>query len=529
MSNNDTKKRRVDSGIPAGGKSDDGCIQDELRDIKSMMQELINQNRIQTTTIQTMQKDITRLTQKCDKMERDNDRLELTVNRMEDTLEDSQRYVDEKLKYQDKLLQNQGWEYSAPRPSDEYWVDVEGSHVVESFLKQIKQRTMEMRYDNNGDGHIKIDASILYGTDLMPHWMEFAKALEQYSFFLNHSVHKKDNSELHLDGMDLPPDVVYMLSNALESTHFKHFVLKDNNFGQNGIDFALKYLKTNIVMEEFTLINNTINNMDDIDKLCQIVETHPSIENIQLPGCKGEDINGYEMLTRIVTAGKNKLKLINLAGNNILTEGGTSTYISDFLATNPIIHTLLLEKNQLNDHDAIGIASALENNTNLRFLDLTNNNITKIGWKALRKAELDDTSLNAAAADSNHTCVIRYPPEGSDAIEGRNIREMNGDGNCGTTFSAKHVRQKKIYSVLSSRNRDCSNVKHFEDIPVEILPDMLDSVQSYSNYYVPPTEEDTKYTPPQNDNHVNPLSIVYEVCRHWEVSLATFEALSSCG
>ena len=47
MSNNDSKKRRVDSGIPTNGESGDGGIQDELRDIKSMMQELINQHRIQ--------------------------------------------------------------------------------------------------------------------------------------------------------------------------------------------------------------------------------------------------------------------------------------------------------------------------------------------------------------------------------------------------------------------------------------------------------------------------------------------------
>lgn len=40
MSNNDTKKRRVDSGISAGGEeSGEGDIRDELRDIKSMMQE----------------------------------------------------------------------------------------------------------------------------------------------------------------------------------------------------------------------------------------------------------------------------------------------------------------------------------------------------------------------------------------------------------------------------------------------------------------------------------------------------------
>lgn len=278
--------------------------------------------------IQTMQKDITRLTQKCDRMERDNNRLEITVNRVEDTLEDSQREVIKKQKYHDKLLQNQGWEYSAPHPSDEYWEDAEGSDVVESFLKQIKQRTMEMRYDNNQDGYIKIDASILYHWELLPHWKEFAKALEQYSFFLNHSVHNKDNSTLRLIDMDLPPDVVYMLSNALESTHFKHFVLKDNNFGQNGIDFALKYLKTNNVIEDFTLINNTINNMNDINKLCQIVETHPSIDNLALDNCKGADINGYEMLTRIMSAGKNKLEVIDLSNNHIVPKEEHSSQTS---------------------------------------------------------------------------------------------------------------------------------------------------------------------------------------------------------
>ena len=56
---------------------------------------------------------------------------------------------------------------------------------------------------------------------------------------------------------------------------------------------------------------------------------------------------------------------------------------------------------------------------------------------------------------------------------------------------------------------------------------MLDSIKKYSNYHVPATEKDKEYTLRQNDNHVNPLSLVYEVCRHWEESLATFEALSS--
>ena len=448
------------------------------------------------------------------------------MNRVEDTLEDSQRHVDEKLKYQDKLLQNQGWEYSAPRPSDEYWEDVEGSHVVESFLKQIKQRTMEMRYDNNVDGHIKIDASILYHWELLPHWKEFAKALEQYSFFLSQSVDKRDNLELHLDGMDLPGEVVDLLSNALKSTHFKSIDLRDNNFGQYGINFVLDYLESNRILKELTIVSNPINSMEDMNKLCKIVKRHPSIDSLALDNCKGDGIDGYEMLKMIMNAGKNNLTSVDLSNNNISTRG--STFISDFLATNFMLKSLFLEGNELDDNDAFGITKALKQNVYLDQLHLKYNNITKIGWKALRMAEFDDSSLNAAA-DSNHRCNIRYPPDGSDLIEGVDISEMTGDRNGTVAYTPKSVRQKKIYSVLSSRNRDCSNVKHFEDVPVEILSDMLHSFQSYSNYHVTPTEEDKKFTPPQNDNHVNPLSIVYEVCRHWEVSLATFEALSSCG
>ena len=59
---------------------------------------------------------------------------------------------------------------------------------------------------------------------------------------------------------------------------------------------------------------------------------------------------------------------------------------------------------------------------------------------------------------------------------------MNDNPQAQYAFGLRYVRQKKIYSVLSSRNRDCSNVEHFEDVPVELLPDMLQSIQRYSHY-----------------------------------------------
>ena len=224
--------------------------------------------------------------------------------------------------------------------------------------------------------------------------------------------------------------------------------------------------------------------MNDIKQLCQVVKEHTSIEKLALVGCRGEGVNGYEMLQMIISAGKYKLKLVDLCENGISTGG--DTFISDFLASNSVLIALELSGNELDDNDARSIAGALKHNTNLRFLDVRNNSkITKAGWAALRKVEFDDTSLNSVA-DSNHTCYITYP-SGDDEIQGLDTSEMNGTGLGSAWFDAKNVRRKKVYSLLSSRNRECSNVGYFDDIPVEFSPDMLSTIQQYSEYHTSPT------------------------------------------
>jgi len=374
----------------------------------------------------TMQGDINRLTQKCHSIETSILDNHTTNSTMTSLLRTTCDRIEEKQKYHDVMLQNQKWEYSAERPSDDYWEDIEGEDEdgeAEEFLEQIKRYTEEMRY-GTGNGEIVLNAHLPYNEEFLPHWKEFANALEQYHYHLKQSPDTVSNLELF--NMDLPETVIDLLSKALKSTHFQKIDMRHNNFGQKGINFTLKYLRSNRNVKELYLIGNPINNTDDINKLCKIVKVHPTIECLTLANCKGGDINGYDMLTRIMTAGKNKLKFIDLSNNRIRTEG--RTYICDFLATNLILTDLFLENNQLSDNDAIGIAEALRQNTKLFFLRLTHNNITKTGWKALRKAEFDNSSLNAAS-DSNHTCNIKYPPDGSDAIEGLDISEMNGDRN----------------------------------------------------------------------------------------------------
>ena len=399
-------------------------------------------------------------------------------------------------------MKNQQWKYSAPRPSRGYWEsdDVNYEDEVEAFLEQIKKYTEEMRYGTSNEDVYFIDAEVSYDENFLPHWKEFANAIEQYQYCVK-CLPKDTETKLALFDVELSDEVLELLSKALESTHFDCLGLKNNNLGQAGIDFALNYLKSNQIMNKFFLYDNTIDNIKDVKQLCQIVEDHPSIERLTLAGCCGEEVDGYETLQMIINAGKSKLKLFDLSNNNINTGG--DTFISDFLKDNPTLSNFWFSGNQLDNNDAIAIAGALKCNTNLVTLDLTDNNISKDGWSALRKAEFDDTSLNSAA-DSNHTCAIKYP-SGGDEIQGLDTSEMNGDPDSSVVFDPMYIRQKKIYSVLSSRNRECSNVGHFDDVPVELLPDMLDPIQQYSKYHI------GKDTPGQASRDVNPLSLVYEI------------------
>ena len=166
--------------------------------------------------------------------------------------------MDNKQKYHEILLRNQQWKYSAPHLSDEYWDDLDedeaAATAADSFLTQIKQRTEEMRY-GTVDGEISIEAPIIYNEEFLPHWKEFANALAQHQYCLK-CLPKDTETKLVLCDMDLPDTVLDLLSKAFESTHFTRFALRDNNLGQRGIDFALKYLKSNQIMKRFALVDN---------------------------------------------------------------------------------------------------------------------------------------------------------------------------------------------------------------------------------------------------------------------------------
>ena len=164
------------------------------------------------------------------------------------------------------------------------------------------------------------------------------------------------------------------------------------------------------------------------------------------------------------------------------------------MARNPPLTHLYLAGNHLDDNDAVTIARALKQNTNLRRLHLVQNDITETGRVELRNTIYDSTSLNAVA-NSNHRCNI----EEIDGVDVSNNRHAN----------LKVNRGRKIYSLLSSRHREGTNVRHldseFSEDSFKLVPKALECANTYAGYVDP------------SASAVHPLSIMYEIMRSWKM------------
>ena len=153
----------------------------------------------------------------------------------------------------------------------------------------------------------------------------------------------------------------------------------------------------------------------------------------------------------------------------------------------------------MDNDDAILIARALRGNTNLSELHLDDNDLTEKGNNALSNAIYDPTSLNSVV-DCNHVCNI----------DGIGLVDIPNNNN---NRGSKVNRARKIYHLLSKRNREGNNVYHLnlefddEDGSLALVPNVLASVHQYyhGSMFAQPSDQ------------VRPLSIMYEILRSWKM------------
>jgi len=498
-------------------KDDMQCMKDDMR-IQTMNMEVMKDDmHSQTIELENMQENMCYQARAISNMQQEIQYLRKKCSVMESTLQ----RIDTRQQYHQVMLKNNKWEQSADDSDnlDRYWSSIQDnhSHITDAkrLLQNIKGQTSMMRHgEGSGDVYVIARTHLPYHSVFKNYWSDFTSALKDHQYMIKVLHGEGTTTSLRLYNAELSNAVIQMLARNLNQTHFKRLELRNNNLGSQGIEFAINYIESNTILESFSLKQNSIKSRLHASRLCRVVGSHPSLSSVSLDWTVEEEVDGYGMLCGLMKAGWNNLKRISFCENDVTTNG--NTFFSYLIATNPVLEELCLDHNQFNDQDAMKMAEGLKHNTNLRYLSLSDNQIGHFGWAALVKVQFDSTSLNLTA-DMNHICIIDGDPMRERGISRDVVNELALDGSYCTP---RATRAKKLYSILSTRNKTNSNVQYFDKLPIELLPDMLESIKKYSEYHF------GDKTPRRDQNDVKPISIVYEILRKWDEALSAFEYIN---
>eukprot|EP00956_Cyclotella_meneghiniana_P026362 scaffold56734_cov41-Cyclotella_meneghiniana.AAC.6 len=230
----------------------------------------------------------------------------------------------------------------------------------------------------------------------------------------------------------------------------------------------------------------------DIDLLCEVLNNKASLQEIELTFCGTEGSVLRETFNKLRTQNVHK---IDLSDNSLCNLRPTD--MSEFLSSNPSLRHLDLSNNSFNEQDIVYIADALRHNNTLRRLRFLFRH-PPTNWNLLEYAIFDATSLNAAYDSNHHCCLYIYRHSDIDSFNTCNDPTLN--------------RRKKIYVLLSKRNRHRENASFFDLDGIEIkhIPQILSLLKTFSEHSI---ERGGR----REDDEVKPLSIAYEIMRDWRM------------
>jgi len=227
--------------------------------------------------------------------------------------------------------------------------------------------------------------------------------------------------------------------------------------------------------------------------------------------------------------------------------------IAKYLASNPALIELNLSMHAITSHGAKKIALALKKNTNLQHLSLERNRLTEAcvpaftdalrnnstllslnlggneirvttGRAVLIKNALCDTTSLDAIANSNHTCVLttsdrgkKYRNDVTKEIEMKNINSLDSEG--------MKIRYKVVLALFSM-NTDLFHPRSFDDVPLELMPRLLELVQlevGYGEFGNGITERSTK-----KKKSPNTLRCLYQAVTEWNTPELVFVSYLLC-
>ena len=243
-----------------------------------------------------------------------------------------------------------------------HWMNIAFSHVDAYRLERL-QNDIKKYCDNDNDDDTEI---VLRGSDLgleplshhdmlLPHWQRFATALNVKMEYIR------------IRGISLPISVLDIILPSLQSTcNLTKICLCDANLGNEGLLRVADFLKENSSLVSFAL-RETICELSLANVLSDALNSHPTLRNIRLTSC---GLNNIEILQKILEGCK-RMKHLSITGEELRYE--TVGVLADFIRCNHPTEVMFLGDNSIFDSDSSLLASALENNTNLKQCDLKNN------------------------------------------------------------------------------------------------------------------------------------------------------------
>ena len=325
---------------------------------------------------------------------------------------------------------------------------------------------------------------------MLPHFEEFANALDNYRYTIDYM--EETTFGFSLGYAELPKEVLDILHDALQNTHFHNLIFNHNVLdGVGYIHFIASCVAANTRLKCLTLSQVTFDRTSRyIDALCTAVNNHDSLQHLALEHCAGDFRGIFNKLK------SSTLTVIDLRSNGISNLRPED--MSDFLSSNPSLRELNLPYNPFNEQDIVYIADALRNNSSLKDIMFAFH-LLPHNWHLLASIVFDQTSLNSAY-DSNHHCHLHLENSRLAICKFNNYKDRTLN------------RRKKIYNILSTRNRNRENAAHFESdhIGFKHIPQILALLKPYSEHYIDNNGS-------REEAEVEPLSIAYEIMRDWKM------------
>jgi len=390
-----------------------------------------------------------------------------------------------------------------------HWISIGYSQAQATAMEEL-QNDIDNYYDVDGGetditlqekgSLIIIDEILLHHELLLPRWDKFANGLRG----------RDSVTRVRLRGISLPPPVLDIVFPALQSMNsLIHLTLYRNDLGNEGYQRLSSFLEGNTRLEKLAIVQNVIDDLSAARVFSLAVKNHAALKQLVL--CR---LNNISILGELLE-GCGGIEALGIIRDGFGSEG--VNLLANFIRNNKNIEELRFDGNKITDSDVeILLAAISKQSTNLKRLNLKDNDITLKGDINLLKVMFDPTSMDSII-NSNHSCRVYTDTKNRSIVAQRPPLEQEVlNINEGKYTIGQKIR-KKVVLALCGVDGGVFDLSHFNDLPLGVMPRVLELIQEHT------TVRRNKNSPEQLEKDA--LSRLFHTLRGWELPIL-FENLN---